>query len=555
MTALQSLFVSIAWWYPLWLLASFLERVVPRIAPAAARGDPALEWHVTPYGFNVYGGIALDSTGQMARLAILGIVALAGLRLPRLAGITLLSMGIVPAMISFNAIWNRPRTMPSALWFEAAFAVLALLAGFRLVASTLESAGFLRRLGEVVVTAVLPAAAMATAFRRGRGDWSWLLIIVTPLLLVAPLAVLRRAGARPPRAIESGWRGAAAGILLTATTVWAADFGMNRHMANRERAAREAAAALPAPDPNAPYPKLFFQKGVAFTAEAMVRYDSEQARQMLRQLPAWGVDSVALVPYGWSRVDPPRISPAGMNSWENDLGVRILAATAHQLGMKVLLKPHIWRPPDENALPREAIPAWFDQLESFAAHYATLARDIHADVFCVGTELGWLAREEQHWRRLIAKVRTIYPGPITYAATQGPEFETIRFWDALDYIGIDNYYPLGPGYSTSDMLAKIEEVRSRFPKPVLFTEAGFASARDAHKHPWADNPPDPLSLEEQVKCYRALLESFYDKPWFYGVYWWKVGTNGYGGPENNSMTPWRKPAMETVREWYTGGRR
>ena len=33
-------------------------------------------------------------------------------------------------------------------------------------------------------------------------------------------------------------------------------------------------------------------------------------------------------------------------------------------------------------------------------------------------------------RELIARARELYPGPLVYAAIQGPEFETIRFWDA-----------------------------------------------------------------------------------------------------------------------------
>jgi hypothetical protein len=34
------------------------------------------------------------------------------------------------------------------------------------------------------------------------------------------------------------------------------------------------------------------------------------------------------------------------------------------------------------------------------------------------------------------------------------------------------------------------------------------------------------------------------------MYWWKVGSNGFGGPKDRSHTPWRKPAMEVVRKWY-----
>ena len=132
----------------------------------------------------------------------------------------------------------------------------------------------------------------------------------------------------------------------------------------------------------------------------------------------------------------------------------------------------------------------------------------------------------------------------------GEEFETIRFWDALDYIGIDNYYPLDDRYSAATLVGKIEAVQARFQKPVLFTEAGFGAHQNSHREPWEDESTKPLDLAEQARSYEALLRAVYTKPWFRGVYWWKIGTNGYGGAENNSMSPWRKPAMDVVKRFY-----
>jgi hypothetical protein len=43
------------------------------------------------------------------------------------------------------------------------------------------------------------------------------------------------------------------------------------------------------------------------------------------------------------------------------------------------------------------------------------------------------------------------------------------------------------------------------------------------------------------------IPTFYTKPWFQGMYWWKVGTDGFGGPEDGSNTPWGKTAMDVVK--------
>ena len=161
-----------------------------------------------------------------------------------------------------------------------------------------------------------------------------------------------------------------------------------------------------------------------------------------------------------------------------------------------------------------------------------------------------LTPHESEWRDIIARVRANYRGPIVYAANHGEEFETLQFWDALDYIGIDNYYPLDDSYSAATLVGKIEAVQQKFNKPVLFTEAGFGAHKNSHREPWEDETDKPLDLAEQERSYEGLLKAVYTKPWFRGVYWWKVGTNGYGGPDNNSMTPWRKPAMDVMKRFY-----
>ena len=276
---------------------------------------------------------------------------------------------------------------------------------------------------------------------------------------------------------------------------------------------------------------------------------------MLRRLPAWGVDSIALVPFGFVRRAPLRIVANPPGSWENDAGIEALANEAHRLGMKVLLKPHLWRVRDSDAATPEDRRDWFEQYAPFIEHNARLAARVRADLFSIGVEYQAFTKEDKPWREIVARVRRIVPGPLVYSANHGDEFENIAFWDALDYIGLDNYYPLPDDYSVAAVVSRIDAVHRRFGKPVLFTEAGFPSVAGARKAPWEDEVDKPLSLDEQARCYEAILAGFAGKPWFHGVYWWKVGSNGYGGAGNRSMTPWGKPAMDVVKRWYLGPRK
>jgi hypothetical protein len=316
-------------------------------------------------------------------------------------------------------------------------------------------------------------------------------------------------------------------------------------------------ASVPKPEPNAPYPRLFFQRGVNFTAEGPVGYSPEHSARVLDHLVRNGVNAIALVPYGFSPLGRPEVQFRNM-SWERDDDVEAVTALAHRRGVKVMLKPQIWVgggwPADIDFTNAAARGEWFRQYRAFLEHYSKLATRIHADVLCIGVEFGKMTTYEREWRDLIAIARTLYPGPLVYGAVQGPEFESIRFWDALDYIGLNNYYPMPDDLRTDDMVRRVEAVQKRYQRPVLFTEAGFSSYKDPHRAPWDETPRD-LAPDEQARCYEAILTAFYHKPWFQGVYWWKVGTNGYGGVNDGSHTPWGKPAMEVVAHWYTKGGR
>jgi hypothetical protein len=346
--------------------------------------------------------------------------------------------------------------------------------------------------------------------------------------------------------------------LLLAGLFLAGAFYSYRAIARKQqRDLRADLLKLPDPARGTAYPKVFFQRGVNFTAEFPAFYGSDRAVEMLKKLPGFGVDSIALVPYGFASTKEPQVR--GWNTrWEGDAGITQLARVAHSLGMRVLLKPQLWmhsaNPANIDFPDAAARAEWFRQYRPFLEHYAGLGKEIHADGLCVGVELEKMTPYEQEWRSLITRAREIYPGPLTYAANFGSEFETIKFWDALDWIGLDEYYALPENLSAAEIVQKIEAVQRHYQKPVVFTEAGFPSVEGANRTPW-DEPAHRVDLQAQAQCYEALYRAFYKQPWFVGIYWWKVGTNGFGGEKDASHTPWNKPAMEVVREWYTSGKR
>jgi hypothetical protein len=294
---------------------------------------------------------------------------------------------------------------------------------------------------------------------------------------------------------------------------------------------------------------------VNFTAEFPGGYTSDQALALVDQLAQqYGVNAIALVPYGFASQDRPEIRFDPNRTMERDEGIVAVTARAKERGMQVLLKPQLWSrqgfPGSIDMKTPDDVRAWFTAYTPFLEHYANLATRIHADMYSIGVEFVRMSRHDKQWREMAARARQHFAGPLVYCATQGEEFEQHRFFDAVDYIGLNNYYPLPDSLDTSAMVAKVEQVQKRFGRPVIFPEAGYCSMAAPHREPWAEDPR-AIALDEQARCYEALLKAFWRKPWFQGIYWWKVGTNGRGGPNDGSHTPWKKPAMEVVKRWFT----
>lgn len=547
---LHSLF-WISTFYPLHIAAQFWVRVLPAYLniwlfdaePAPLRLDSYFIWAGTRGGPGVGSPFGAQTTSIV--IAASGVILLWLLRkaFPDLAGRATAMIGLtLGGNWIVGAIFRNAPPMRGAIPALVGLSILAM--GMRWALAGIPGS-YWTRLGVALTGMALPAAALPVLFSNWNRAW-FAVAATVPAIVLAALIQVRL------RPVETGirvrWVGS--GCLVSLIVFGALHQGRLWQQRARESHIAQVLASLPKPRAGESFPKYYFHRGVNFTANGY-GYESEQARSLLRRLPEFAVKSIAVVPYGGMDRRTMRMSTAGRGTWESDAGVEIIAATAHGLGMKVMLKPHVWRPQGGQPLTEDARNVWFREYTSFIEHYARLAQRIHADTFCIGVEFGQLTEFELEWRAIIARVRRLYTGPLVYAANHGKEFESIRFWDALDYIGLDNYYPLPDDYSAEEIVKKVEEVAKRYDRPVLLTEAGYSSAVASHKTPWADHPPSPLSLEEQVRCYEAIFAAFHEKPWFAGVYWWKIETDGAGGPNDNSMVPWGKPAMQTLKKWYS----
>jgi len=316
--------------------------------------------------------------------------------------------------------------------------------------------------------------------------------------------------------------------------------------------------------------KYEFQKGMCYVTWAPEKYSTPTSDESLKEVASLGTNWVSiLTTWHQDKCYTTKLFPNAETP--SDASVIHAINTAHSLGMKVMLKPHLdivdtsdgsWR--GEIACSTEPDwQAWFESYRDFMVHYAKMAQENNVEMLCIGTELTSVSTVKgEMWKDIVIKpVREVYKGPLTYAANWNDEYEHVKFWDALDYVGIDAYFPLveDKARPTLEEIKKgwepwvkdIEAFQKQVNKPIIFPEVGYCSAEWTAKSPWEEMASGPVDMELQADCYRAMCEIFWNKEWFYGMYWWRWSTNTkFGGPNNRGFSLQNKKAKDVVAEWY-----
>lgn len=296
-------------------------------------------------------------------------------------------------------------------------------------------------------------------------------------------------------------------------------------------------------------------------------YGTAAAAASLGDLRALGVEWVSITPFGF--LAGPQAVEIRRLRGESDERLLAVTAQAHALGLKVMLKPHLWlRSPywvGDVSQPDEAgWRAFFAAYEELVVHYARLGREAGVDALLVGNELAGTTQRDADWRRLIAAARREYAGPLGYGANYS-EVERVPFWDALDFIGVSAYFPLveRPAPTKRQMVAawrpildRLGALSKRWRRKVVFTEIGYPAADWAAWRPWELPSGADANPRLQADAYAAFLEAAWPRPWLGGAYWWKWHSDGGRDPEGDAFDFRGTPAAEVVRgAWAAPARR
>lgn len=305
-----------------------------------------------------------------------------------------------------------------------------------------------------------------------------------------------------------------------------------------------------------------FQKGVVYTSWSSTELGAEVSDLTLEYLKELGVRHLGImIVWFQDSIEEGVISPDEKDTPE-DKALAHAINKAHSLGMKIMLKPHVdvkegdWR---GDIIPTDA---WFTSYKNYLIHYARLASRYNVELFSIGTELVnvTLPNWQSQWDDIIKELREIFPGALTYCANWD-EYKTVDFWNKLDFVGIDAYFPLTAKKDPTkeELIAawqgNMGEVENwlkekQLDKPVIFSEIGYCSADGTNIQPWSvysNLPGEFIDQEEQADCLEAMLAACSTYSWFKGFYWWNYFPQERWSPLGYTIRG--KRAEEILFDW------
>ncbi|MFQ5670092.1 MAG: hypothetical protein ACE5HD_06175 [Acidobacteriota bacterium] len=253
----------------------------------------------------------------------------------------------------------------------------------------------------------------------------------------------------------------------------------------------------------------------------------------MKEIQSLGAGWVAIHPYAAIRGDGSVL----FRDFEREKPPRHLVRPireAHALGLKILVKPHLayWGSPFRwrGEISFQDPGPWQRFWRGYRHWILTVIRACRqADGFVVGTELDRTLGHESEWRQLISEIRGLTDAPLTYAANW-TDYQQVPFWDALDVIGVQAYFPL-----TDRPQASVEEIDQGWRRwmgelrlyageqnrKVVFTELGYNRSMAAPVRPWDHRVDGPEAEYLQEICLREALRAVEAEPSVAGVFLWK----------------------------------
>jgi len=287
------------------------------------------------------------------------------------------------------------------------------------------------------------------------------------------------------------------------------------------------------------------------------------------ELTELGANWIAICPFGIMKTGSTDLAYNSPLNWYGDReeGLINQIRNAKKAGLKICIKPHLyvrgegW--PGEYYPGKSKWSVWEQNYRAYLLFLSELGQREKVDLIMIGTECKTSVNQRpQFWDNLIDSVRAVYAGQLSYAANWD-NYQTVPFWEKLDFISIDAYFPLSKKKTPT-----VEEVeKSWIPinqkladfsvsksKKIIFTEYGYRSTDNAAGQQWfieSRSKVELVNLEAQVNAYLGFYNSVWGQDWFAGGFVWKwYQDSNSGGLLDSDYTPQNKPVILIIRKIY-----
>jgi hypothetical protein len=193
---------------------------------------------------------------------------------------------------------------------------------------------------------------------------------------------------------------------------------------------------------------------------------------------------------------------------------------------------------------------WFCSYTAFQLHFAEIAEKTGCEMFIAGCEMVMTERRESEWRKLIADIRGVFTGLVSYNTDKYQEGH-VNWWDCVDVISSSGYYPITDWDRELD---RIEAIVKQYNKPFFFAETGCMSATGSSKVPNDWNCSGDANPEEQAQWYQVMFEKSSARDWVGGYGLWDWAWRRYhieDADKDRGYNIYGKSAEVVVKENFT----
>jgi hypothetical protein len=302
----------------------------------------------------------------------------------------------------------------------------------------------------------------------------------------------------------------------------------------------------------------------------LVSVDHKLDSSHLIPIKSLGSNWVAIIPYAYMpSSSAPEIEYDAKWQWYGERidGVRSQFKEIHKQGLSVMVKPQLWigHGSYTGAVAMMNEEDWLSLEENYSEYilaFALLAEEEEVEMLSIGTELQvFVQNREVYWRELIKQVRSVYTGRLTYSANWD-EYDNVKFWDLLDYIGVDAYFPISKERKRKLKHLKVgwephadlmDSIALKFNKQILFTEYGYRSVKECAMRPWDYDEDSRVDQNAQEIALEALYQTIWANENVVGGFLWKWYPDhaNAGGKANNMFTVQNKRAENVVKKHYS----